>query len=344
MLAHFIRAFRAGPPGLAGSEADRAALFRAALAQYEELMHAAEETGHSARPLPLFYALSQAGRAILAAWHPDTAVVSARRDFHGLSVDVPDDTDLLKAVVRSPTNQAKGHFQRVVEALQLTDISWQVELGALLASLVEVVDYWGEDTWPTAVGVARYLGGGMADRLMNSAGILDLALINEEIGSPQDFCELVSHYPQLAPYQPTLSDVQGVPMILTVVTPVGRGTLMRLRTGSEPRDEVLDRIAPQYRWLGRRWLVPSLDGTSAPPHPLLTWWAVLVALSSLARYQPVAWTRALDPDTSQLAVQLERVLDEALAALPQLVLDALMSQCKQPVLLPPGHDTPPVGR
>jgi hypothetical protein len=43
----------------------------------------------------------------------------------------------------------------------------------------------------------------------------------------------------------------------------------------------------------------------------MLWWALLLGLSSLARYEPAAWTRALDLDQSELAVGLERVLDFA---------------------------------
>jgi hypothetical protein len=45
-------------------------VFGAALQQFEELMDAAASVGYAARPLPLFYAISQAGRAI-AAVHAD---------------------------------------------------------------------------------------------------------------------------------------------------------------------------------------------------------------------------------------------------------------------------------
>lgn len=41
----------------------------------------------------------------------------------------------------------------------------------------------------------------------------------------------------------------------------------------------------------------------------MLWWSLLLGLSSLARYEPGAWTVALDLDRSELAVGLERVLD-----------------------------------
>ena len=63
-----MRSLRADPPGLAVG--DRKATFVMALEQAEQLFIAAENTGPAARPLPLFYGLSQAGRALLATKVP----------------------------------------------------------------------------------------------------------------------------------------------------------------------------------------------------------------------------------------------------------------------------------
>jgi hypothetical protein len=61
-----IRASRAEPPGLAQEE-QRRAVYGPALSQFEELMGAADAASAQTRPLALFYALSQGGRAIAAA-------------------------------------------------------------------------------------------------------------------------------------------------------------------------------------------------------------------------------------------------------------------------------------
>lgn len=55
----------------------------------------------------------------------------------------------------------------------------------------------------------------------------------------------------------------------------------------------------------------------------MTWWALLYALSMVARYEPDVWVGLLDVDESQLAVPLEGVLEDALEVVPHLVLDAL---------------------
>jgi YaaC-like protein len=55
----------------------------------------------------------------------------------------------------------------------------------------------------------------------------------------------------------------------------------------------------------------------------MTWWLLLFALSMLARYHPLVWIRALDVDTSAVAVTLERAMRKAVDALPQLVSEAI---------------------
>ena len=64
--------------------------------------------------------------------------------------------------------------------------------------------------------------------------------------------------------------------------------------------------------------------------PLLMWWALLFGLSILARYHPRPWTEALALDRSPLAVPLMDALEEALGAVPHLVLEALR---QRPLLL-----------
>lgn len=77
-----IRGLRAAPPLLA-EEGDRRRVFGAALQQSEELFEASAAAGVASKPVPLFYALSQAGRAIAAAHNPDE---TWRIFGHGLNV------------------------------------------------------------------------------------------------------------------------------------------------------------------------------------------------------------------------------------------------------------------
>lgn len=71
------------------------------------------------------------------------------------------------------------------------------------------------------------------------------------------------------------------------------------------------RRATQYG--GEWWALPALQGTSEPVHPLLVWWAILLALSSLARYEPETWAHLIDVDQpASPAVAIEHLMDEAL--------------------------------
>jgi hypothetical protein len=69
-------------------------------------------------------------------------------------------------------------------------------------------------------------------------------------------------------------------------------------------------------------VVPSLAGAPAPS-PLMLWWALLLGLSSLARYHPAEWVAALDLNSSMLAYRLEQVLDVAMERVPTRVWDGL---------------------
>ena len=87
----------------------------------------------------------------------------------------------------------------------------------------------------------------------------------------------------------------------------------------------IDPLPPPYGPDGFRWMRPNLPLDARPPSLLMTWWAVLFTLSMLARYHPVRWADALDPDRSPAAVLLERTMEVALEVVPQLVLEAIMA-------------------
>lgn len=78
-----IRALRHEPPGLSNRGARRK-VFGSALEQAEQLFNAAEGIGYAARPILLFYGLSQGGRAIAAACRASTS--DWRLSGHGIAV------------------------------------------------------------------------------------------------------------------------------------------------------------------------------------------------------------------------------------------------------------------
>jgi hypothetical protein len=70
-VTRLLRGTRASPPGMAAGDVERRHVYGAALQKAEDLFEAAAAVGPLARPSPLFYAVSQAGRAITAAWLED---------------------------------------------------------------------------------------------------------------------------------------------------------------------------------------------------------------------------------------------------------------------------------
>ncbi len=95
-----------------------------------------------------------------------------------------------------------------------------------------------------------------------------------------------------------------------------------------------DRVEVYFRWADARidelaerdwsndryfYLRPTIVPVPSPPSILMTWWALLFALSQLARYEPATWTAAIDPDKSALTVPIEEGLRTAKRSLPRLV-------------------------
>jgi len=319
IISDWLRLSRHGPPGAAAQDAEAAAIFRAALEQFEELMRAAEAAGPAARPLPLFYALSQAGRAIVAV----RGGTSHRG--HGLTLGSPAD-DVLATFIR-PVESGKdpGQFQAVAAALQSLTLSDPVPLEALFASLPEtgheILETASDrprplSVWPTTEPVVPVPGWETQV----------LVVFDESVRTADDVQETLRAYPGAKArmgQSKMVAQQFGAPREWS---PGGMGVRMMVKGD-------LDEVAPQYRILGRRWLRPALTGDSPPPNPLMTWWLLLFALSMLARYHPVAWVRALDVNSSPVAVSLERAMRKAMDAVPQLVAEAIY---QVPMLLP-GH-------
>ena len=83
----------------------------------------------------------------------------------------------------------------------------------------------------------------------------------------------------------------------------------------------LQRITRSYNdhW----YFFPAPAQADKSIHPLMAWWAVLHALSMLARYQPTEWAGHIDVDRSPYAVPLENLLKTAMALIPALISDAI---------------------
>jgi hypothetical protein len=327
-----LRATRADPPGLAATDEARRATFAASLQQAEDLFDAAAAVGPFARPLPLFYAVSQAGRAITAA----RTSVGWRVSGHGLTEDKSSNAwangDLKRFRVRPQNNP--GVFGAVAEALGVKGLTGSVELGALWSALpVETVV---DDDWPLALpvwpqvysqesGFPLHLGA-------NHRGYVCLREQAPDNDAPA-IDALLANYPaaQGAHVEVVQTIIQASP------TPWGFGVPVRWPApqvelpaeGPPPPEWLASQVhvrVRQYKYSRQHWLIPYIGDSADELPPLLIWWVLLFALSLLARYEPAAWRTALDPDQSRIAVPLEHLLDEALEIAPRLLYEAITEE------------------
>jgi hypothetical protein len=81
--------------------------------------------------------------------------------------------------------------------------------------------------------------------------------------------------------------------------------------------------AVSYRFADDLVITPAIGSMSTGLHPILALWAVLLALSSLARYEPAAWATMIDIDRSAEASAIEHLLEEALTSVPEATLHML---------------------
>lgn len=320
-----LRATRAAPPGRATATEARRRTYTAAMEQFEELMRAAEQVGPPARPLPLFYALSQAGRAVAAA-HADEPW---QLRGHGLQLK-DEGRPLLDRHVSAEGGPATS-FRRVAEATGSGFLAQPVTFSALCASLPDlavVPELCGAN--PRALFVKPIAQSAGAVLVLSRE--VDAYVVNlpASVGTTENTATVLSehlrHYPSAAgwglPEHPRLfppSDGWGAAAVL-------RWRVSEdVRSPNEPdRQARMREVAPQYRHSDRQWCRPAV-ALGSLLSPIMTWWALLYALSMMARYEPAAWVRLLSVDEDKLAVPLEGVLDDALEVVPHLVLDALQA-------------------
>jgi hypothetical protein len=316
-----IRATRASPPGFARDDDERRQLYGAALAQFDELIAAATAVGPGSRPLPLFYALSQAGRAIAAA-HAESAW---RLRWHGLSSPALGVAPLDIEVKRAPAaDEDEGSVDSVTGVAGATGtevFAKTATIGALWSSLPEVFDLlpasFDTETIPMRLAVEPDPEG--LRRRIDQAHVYAVAIDFD--GSPDELDnDLSEHYPTsigMSAFKP----FQAQP-VMQVFTPYGYGLAVRWNRDAA-HDAGLDQDVATLERDGWCWLRPSVRGVALSS--LMTWWTLLFGLSMLARYEPAGWIRALDYESSELAAPLAKLLDIGLTRVPELTLGALIA-------------------
>jgi hypothetical protein len=336
-----IRATRATPPGYALTDQERRAVYGSALAQFDELIAAAIAVGPASRPLPLFYALSQAGRAIAAAYAPKVW----RLRMHGLSAPELDSTPLAIEVKRAPATSKDGSsvdsITGVAAATQSEVFSQATTIRDLWASLPELLDLQPAslDTGPTPLRLVPENSGPENLYVQTDPGHVYATVVGFFGTADELASSLAEHYPTSG--NPQLYSPQGIPHV-GQHTVCGYGflfrweadapdiaghisTLERLAPSNGPGVPTVDAgmMFPSSDGFQPRWLRPSVGGAALSS--LLSWWTLLFGLSMLARYEPAVWMAALDYDSSDLAAPFDALLETGLARVPEMVLAALTS-------------------
>lgn len=312
-LWRYLRALRADPPARASNDARRN-VFTAALEQSEQLMKASEAVGPAARPLTLFYAISQAGRAVAAARAEEMWQLSG----HGITVKRLDGPLVEMQLHAAGGRDRRDAFGRLTSVLG----SPQLPSGTLLGDLWVALPEAGFHPLPRAGRHPALLL--KPEQTTFTFDHPAIPAARDVFGLPGEFCRMsdprpslqafLSVYPALAGY--TLAP-QGPAPFVPGRPPWELG--LRLSWTTPPTG----RPYPIETGDDQAWAFPALPGADNDIHPFLLWWAVLYALSMLARYQPDTWARHLDVDAVETAVPLEALLDQALDTLPAVILAVL---------------------
>jgi hypothetical protein len=319
-----LQTLRARPPDTVRTNHDYR-VFSASLIQFDELLEASSAVGPTSRPLTLYYALNQAGRALVAA-----AGLPTSWGAHGLHATNIDrlNGNPGQLIVQE---EGDGAFQRVSAALGSNGLHHPTCMGALWASLPELSKTCpDEPTWLRPLLVVH----------QPQWGFKTTAETFSVLSPPSTRLPYMAVCGTVCFERPVFASE--LPEILrdysstngwTLRTPMGAEAqkCVELSWPAKAHSESdwfqrIDEIAEPYYLEDGRWARATLEGAQLPPHPLMTWWILLYGLSMLCRYHPAAWSEILAPHSSRFAVATERLLDVALERLPHLVHEGITGE------------------
>jgi len=304
-----------------GLDVGRGREFHACLNQSQQLFEAAATMAYSSRPLALFYGLSQAGRAISAAslnlgtGQPN---VLWNAVGHGLSMkDFPSSASQFLAAKVEVKPGKRDLFSRVSIAINSPVVATNVELGSLLAQIYDLAILF-PDLLREFIPVIP------APRVSNSwpaySGRDDVDLSIVGIDAQLDDVDLLS---QLQRY-PTLRTVRlaegARPSPTSVRVHLGKQRLVP--SYGAPTNMILPGASIYRR---QEFVFPDYAQSGKSLQPLAVWWITLYACSMFARYAAASWTGQLDITSSYVASAIEHLLDVALDAVPEAILESLTS-------------------
>lgn len=316
-----IRSIRSEPPGSvlkSLGQRDRKREFHMALEQAQQQFRAASQINYESRPLNLFYGLAQAGRAICAASHRlgGKSQPHWRGRGHGLRFDPNCTPNMLFAQRIDQDASSNDLFTQVSRAIDSPSHFNSAPFGAVVNQLYDYTI-----TFRKAEGYARPISEpSISERpLPIEAEVAIPGLPVDTVITEETVRQLLTPYPALA----------RVPLVLN-----GDGTV---RSSHNPGHcyVLLDHSDQLITVDGRRhlkgttfyrhnaMLMPALGDATKPMNPLMSWWLTLFALSIMSRYEPSVWTRVLSLPDSKIASRVELLLDEAIAAIPEIVYTEL---------------------
>ncbi|GLY43018.1 hypothetical protein Amsp01_090410 [Amycolatopsis sp. NBRC 101858] len=322
-----LRATRWSPPGSASSDQARRGTYVSALEQAEQLFRAAAGVGTAARPLLAFYGLSQAGRAISAA----SSLLEWELKGHGVkTIDLA--ADLPSVRIKSDPASSAGSFARLSTLLDSplwgnSPIALN-ELWDLLPEndCVPLLDRGQNRRTPLWIGTDSLWIESHPLAVVPVVGFPAWLVDGKTEKSTLD--DYLAAYPGARDYH-SFRNLQGNPNLPAFTAHKdGRGELQMnwLVRGGESVDRV-----ESWEWLtsksrlclGTWYFFPAIGQNPLGLHPLMAWWAILHALSMLARYQPGEWASHIDVNRSSYAMSVERLLRRAVDVVPRLVLETL---------------------
>ena len=350
MAWRHLRGLRARPPGAAATNPERRDTVTTSLEQAEQLFSAAESAGVMTKPLQLYYGLSQAGRAIasVAPMLPDRQQGKPAEPWklsgHGIAIPGMEQALVTgggKLGLLPVADKGTGAFTQMAALLGSGSLTADKKQDGSPAAQVTVGEIWrtipeelgfpleGALTYPV-LGVDDDARVSVADNTGWECGSVEgVPTSVKESGDPGALKEFLLHYPAagswVLPSDVTHTDPTEMWLPGHIHESLNVLVLLWPTDPSATKHPVLTGIPARVgaRYFNESYLFPALGDNTQPLHPLLAWWAVLYALSMVARYEPRAWTSMTAVNTSEEAVSIEHLLDTAVHRLPRLILDVV---------------------